>query len=95
MRQATRRFFDSRNNTVHIGIMNITNKLYTKIRTNINRSRLVLHCEHSRFVGFAEVNSPEVTMLWQELKQEYAEILKNTISYEYKAPPHGVFIISK
>lgn len=56
--------------------MNIMDKLYTKIRTNINRSRLVLHCEHSRFVGFAEVNSPKLTMLWQELKQEYAKILK-------------------
>ena len=76
MRQATRRFFDSRNNTVHIGIMNITDKLYTKIRTNINRSRLVLHRKHSKFVGFAEVNSPELTMLWKELKQEYAKILK-------------------
>lgn len=32
--------------------------------------------EHPGFVGFAEVNSPELTMLWQELKQEYAEILK-------------------
>lgn len=32
--------------------------------------------EHSGFVGFAEVNSPELTMLWQELKQEYAKILK-------------------
>ena len=32
--------------------------------------------EHAGFVGFAEINSPELTMLWKELKQEYAEILK-------------------